>query len=123
MLIDTCTQFVDNLIKSAQQGGVEAAYHLRSKVSEYVSTDLDLPSHVQIRVRIYANTKGLASVYCYNRILENIDDFSMFVRGFNMGHPMCDFVDAGDGKECADSKLKGNVKAVTFSGWFKGKGF
>jgi hypothetical protein len=24
---------------------------------------------------------------------------------------MCDFVDAGDGKECADSKLKGNVKA------------
>lgn len=27
-----------------------------------------------------------------------------------MGYPMCDFVDAGDGKECADSKLKGNVK-------------
>jgi hypothetical protein len=34
----------------------------------------------------------------------------MFVRGFNMGHPMCDFIDAGDGKEGADSKLKGNIK-------------
>lgn len=77
---------------------------------EYVSKDLELPSHISIRVRIYANMKGLASAYCYNKILDSADDLYMFVRGFNMGYPMCDFVDAGDGKECADSKLKGNVK-------------
>lgn len=74
---------------------------------EYVSKELELPSQIAIRVRIFANTKGLASVYCCNKILNSADDLHMFVRGFNMGYPMCDFVDAGDGKECADAKLKG----------------
>ena len=78
---------------------------------EYVSNKLDLPSHIQIRVRVYANIKGLASAYCHNKILHSKADLDAFVRGFNMGHPMVDFVDAGDGKECSDSKLKGNVKA------------
>ena len=89
---------------------MEAARHLRSKACEYVSNELDLPSHIQIRVRVYANIKGLASTYCHNKILDSTADLDAFVRGFNMGHPMGDFVDAGDGKECADSKLKGNVK-------------
>ncbi|KAF1807888.1 C-x8-C-x5-C-x3-H type zinc finger protein-like protein [Eremomyces bilateralis CBS 781.70] len=107
VLIDgDCVPFVDHFVESAQQGGKEAACHLRNKVCEYASTELDLPSNIQIRVRVYANTKGLASAYCYNKILGSADGLQMFVRGFNMGHPMCDFVDAGDGKECADSKLK-----------------
>jgi hypothetical protein len=79
-------------------------------VCEYISKELELPSHIPIHVRIYANIKGLASAYYYNKILDSADDLYMFVRGFNMGYPMCDFVDAGDGKECADLKLKGNVK-------------
>lgn len=110
MLIAACAKFVDDLVTSAQHGGMEAARHLRSKVCEYVTKELDLPSHIQIRVRIYANTRGLALVYCCNKILDSMDDLAVFIRGFNMGHPMCDFVDAGDGKECADSKLKGDAK-------------
>ncbi len=76
---------------------------------EYVSNELDLPNNILIRVRVYANTKGLASIYYHSNILDSTVDLDAFVRGFNMGHPMSDFVDAGDGKECADSKLKGNV--------------
>lgn len=30
-----------------------------------------------------------------------------------MGYSMCDFVYASDGNECAESKLKGNVKAYS----------
>jgi len=104
------SQFFDDLIRSAQQGGIEAVRRLRTKICDYVSTELDLSSHIPIRIRIYANTKGLASAYCYNKILDGVDDLVMFICGFNMGYPMCDFIDAGDGKECADSKLKGNVK-------------
>jgi hypothetical protein len=88
---------------------MEAARHLRSKVCEYVSNELDLPNNIQIRVRIYANMKGLASTYYHSKILDSTADLDAFVRGFNMGHPMGDFVDAGDGKECADSKLKGKL--------------
>jgi hypothetical protein len=89
---------------------MEAARRLRSKAYEYISNELGLPSHIQIRVRVYANIKGLASAYCHNKILDSRAVLDAFVRGFNMGHPMGDIVDAGDGKECADSKLKGNVQ-------------
>jgi len=105
-------QFSDGLVASAQEGGMAAVRRLRSNICDYVSTEFGLPSHIPIRVRIYANTKGLASAYCYNQILDGADDLVMFIRGFNMGNPMCDFVDAGDGKECADAKLKGNVAAL-----------
>jgi len=88
---------------------MEAAHNLRSKVCEYVSNELDLPNNIKIKVRIYANMKGLASTYYHSKILDNIADLDAFVRGFNIGHPMSDFVDAGDGKECADSKLKGKL--------------
>ncbi|ESZ96593.1 hypothetical protein SBOR_3015 [Sclerotinia borealis F-4128] len=107
VLIDgDCMTFCDDLIKCSQQGGLEAVHRLRTQASEYISKELGLPSQTSIRVRIYVNKKGLASAYCYNGILDSADDLDMFVRGFNMGHTMCDFVDAGDGKECADSKLK-----------------
>ncbi|RDW58442.1 hypothetical protein BP5796_12372 [Coleophoma crateriformis] len=107
VLIDgDCMPFLDRFVKSAQQGGMEAARCLRSAVYDYVTRVHKLPANIQIRVRIYANTAGLASAYLYNKILFGMDNLKLFICGFNMGHPMCDFVDAGDGKECADTKLK-----------------
>lgn len=79
-------------------------------MSEYVTKELNLPRNIQIRVRIYANTKGLSSAYCHDKILDSSAEFDLFVRDFNMGHPLCDYVDAGYGKECADAKLKGKHK-------------
>lgn len=108
-LITSYLQFLDHFVQSGQQGGLEAARYLRNAVCEYVTMKFKLPSNIQIRIRVYANTKGLASAYSFNNILGSTDTLNMFVRGFNMGHPMCDFVDAGDGKECADSKLKGKA--------------
>jgi hypothetical protein len=104
---------VDDIVRSArQEGGKDAAHRLRTAVCEYVTRELDLPRHIQIRIRIYANTKSLASAYCHDKVLDSPVELDLFVRGFNMGHPMCDFVDAGNGKECADAKLKGNIKAL-----------
>jgi hypothetical protein len=57
-------------------------------------------------VRVYANVRGLAKTYRDNGILPDLR-FDDFVRGFNMGDVMCDYVDAGNGKECADEKVKG----------------
>ena len=58
-------------------------------------------------VRVYTNMKGLAKTYKDMEILPQATCFEDFVRGFNMGDPMCDYVDAGDGKECSDTKIKG----------------
>jgi hypothetical protein len=46
------------------------------------------------------------------KILDSAAELDLFARDFNMGHPLCDFVDAGNGKECADAKLKGNINSV-----------
>jgi len=39
--------------------------------------------------------------------LSSCSQLDLFVRGFNKSHPLCDFVDAGNDKEAADSKIKG----------------
>ena len=64
-------------------------------------------SHSKILIRVYANTRGL------EKLLDNdIGDgppvvIDRFVRDFNMANPLSDFIDAGNGKECADEKLRG----------------
>jgi hypothetical protein len=88
---------------------MEVAYYLRNKIHEYMLNKLDLPNNILIRIRVYTNMKGLASTYYHSKILDNITDLDIFVRGFNMGYPMGDFVDTSNRKEYADSKLKGNV--------------
>jgi hypothetical protein len=35
------------------------------------------------------------------------DTLDPFIRGFNMENVLCDFVNAGNGKECADVKIQG----------------
>lgn len=57
-------------------------------------------------VRVYANIEGLVMTYRELDITSESATMA-FIRGFNMGHAMCDFVDAGNGKECSDEKVKG----------------
>ncbi|EEH36427.2 CCCH zinc finger DNA binding protein [Paracoccidioides lutzii Pb01] len=64
--------------------------------------------------------KSLRRTYQEAQILDDEEEFELFVHGFNIGHPMCDFVDAGAGKECSDEKIRlhaGNVhrKHITFA--------
>ncbi|KAL2874840.1 hypothetical protein SGCOL_009959 [Colletotrichum sp. CLE4] len=54
--------------------------------------------------------KGLAKTYIEAGIISHPGVLDEFIRGFNMKNPMCDFVDAGNGKECADEKLKANFE-------------
>jgi hypothetical protein len=73
---------------------------------------LPTTSHpLKVIVRVYANMKGLAWIYKELDILRE-DQLDEFVRGFNMGNIMCDFVDAGNGKECADKKVGGRSHYV-----------
>lgn len=74
--------------------------YLRSKIPE-------LPHDLDIVIRIYGNMYGLNKTYCDADILEHREMFARFVRGFNMAHPLCDFVDAGNRKECSDVKIRG----------------
>lgn len=86
---------------------------LRQTILEQLpELDPDMPHYSQVMIRVYANLKGLAKVYHDTQILKNVETLNDFVRGFNRGSYLCDFVDAGNGKECADEKVKGTSKAT-----------
>ena len=91
-------------------GGEHTAQKLREATLDYAK-NLDETSKydVEIVVRIYANIEGLNKTYRDTKILSSPSQFDMFVRGFNKSHPLCDFVDAGNDKEAADSKIKGEI--------------
>jgi hypothetical protein len=81
-------------------------------LEQAIKDELRFPVPVPVvKICVYANLKGLANTYQQMDIVtkSTLDDF---VRGFNMGNATCDFVDAGDGKECADEKVKGRSHDV-----------
>lgn len=91
-------------------GGKRAASLLKQRVGETLrSWDSNTPHHLQVVVRVYANFKGLARVY--KEMDSPLHDVPIdeFVRGFNMADDVCDYIDAGNGKECSDEKVKGNL--------------
>ena len=85
-----------------------AAQLLRNAVLEYISIKIPcLPQDLEVVIKVYGNLKGLSRLYCDAKILDQREDFENFVRAFNMSHPSCDFIDAGNGKECSDDKIRG----------------
>lgn len=105
----TMCKFLDELVEGRVEGGQIAVGRLKQAVLERLrSSDPNLPHHLKVVVRVYANLRGLAKAYVDTEVLKDRDDLDQFVRGFNMGDQLCDFVDAGNGKECADEKVKGN---------------
>jgi hypothetical protein len=95
-------------VKEGADGGKRAASLLKQAVEEELrACDPSATHHVQVVVRVYANMKGLTKTYKEMDLLPQSTTFEEFVRGFNMGDVMCDYVDAGNGKECSDAKVKG----------------
>lgn len=85
---------------------------MKNATVEYVRNELPaLRPDVQVVIRVYANVKGLGKTYRDSHVLDHPDSLESFVRGFNNGNPLCDFIDAGSGKECADYKLRGEYNA------------
>ena len=102
-----CSQFLNELVKRGSSGGDEAAKLLRRAVFEYLRYDEDFKHDYKIVIRVYANIRGLSKTYADKGILPSPVAFQEFVLGFNKAHPLCDFIDAGNHKEAADTKLKG----------------
>jgi hypothetical protein len=88
-------------------GGTQANTLLKQAVEQDLNALMpEVAHHLKVVTRVYANLKGLAKVYKDAHIgTDHVLD--EFVRGFNMADAMCDFVDAGNGKECSDEKVKG----------------
>jgi hypothetical protein len=98
---------LNDLVKKGITGGDEAAKLLRRAVFDYLRYDPDFKHDQKIVIQVYANLRGLSKTYSDKGILPNTAAFAEFVLGFNKAHPLCVFIDAGNHKEAADTKLKG----------------
>ncbi|KAK3337556.1 hypothetical protein B0T19DRAFT_413070 [Cercophora scortea] len=105
-----CMPFKDELLRQGLDGGKKTASLLKQAVENELwsraSPDTDVSPNLQVLVRVYANMRGLAKTYKEMDILPDVASLDEFVRGFNMGDALCDFVEAGNGKECSDEKVK-----------------
>ncbi|KAF7592318.1 hypothetical protein BBP40_000374 [Aspergillus hancockii] len=108
VLVDgDCMNFQDNLIQSGYDGGQKAVQLLKKSIEDYLfQLDPEANPRIQCRIRVYANVSGLAKTYRETNITPADGTLEAFIQGFNMENGLCDFVDAGNGKECSDVKLR-----------------
>ncbi|QKX60430.1 uncharacterized protein TRUGW13939_07575 [Talaromyces rugulosus] len=103
--------FHEKLIQDGKNGGYEAASLLIEAVEDHVRTVVTkVPPNIQYKVRVYVNVEGLTQAYRGANILRGEDNLTTFIQGFNKADTLCDIVDAGNGKECADVKLKAHFE-------------
>ncbi|CRG83859.1 CCCH zinc finger DNA binding protein [Talaromyces islandicus] len=99
--------FHEKLIQDGQNGGYEAARLLIKAVEDHFQKcDTKLPPNILYKIRVYSNVEGLTKAYRDANVLPVGETLTPFIQAFNKANTLCDIVDAGNGKECADVKLK-----------------
>ncbi|KAJ5909081.1 hypothetical protein N7495_001763 [Penicillium taxi] len=99
-------QFRDKFVQMGQKGGRQAARALIEAVQDHVQEVVsDASPNICYKIRVYANMAGLANTYCNASVVSSQGIVRSFIQGFNMEDALCDFVDAGSGKECSDVKI------------------
>lgn len=97
-------------MKAKDEGGVAAAQELHAQIKNHLDSEGGSISSARIMVRIYANLKGLSHALARDNLSGNESrSLAPFVAGFNRAQELFDFVDAGEKKEAADFKIRGET--------------
>ena len=89
------------------EGGQSAARDLYAAIREHFESQTDSSPMPKIIVHIYANLVGMTRALHEAGTVTEENAVRQFVQGFNKCRPSFHFIDAGDDKEAADSKIKG----------------
>ncbi|KEF50822.1 uncharacterized protein A1O9_13128, partial [Exophiala aquamarina CBS 119918] len=100
--------FSDDYIKRGTAGGHDAARDLRKAVYDYLEPKPDFLPNTKIIIHIFANVARMIKTYQESRTVTDPAILPQFLQGFNREHALSCFIDAGDDKEAADSKVKGS---------------
>jgi len=98
--------FIPELTALGQNGGHKAASKLSESIKDYIGSLNE--NDFQLSVYIFFNKRGLLETFhrCgYHSARNRLEDF---VVGFNQASERFIMVDVGNGKEAADSKIKGS---------------
>jgi hypothetical protein len=104
------SQFRDEFVQNEKNGGGLAARALIEAVQDHIrKIKPDISPNIKYKIGVYANVAGLGSTYCDTSVVSSQDALNSFIQAFNMEDTLCDFVDAGSGKECSDVKIRGKL--------------
>ncbi|ROT42488.1 hypothetical protein SODALDRAFT_374815 [Sodiomyces alkalinus F11] len=95
--------FLGEFLRQGIEGGKKAAYALRAEIAGLCGKPAD---DVEVIAKVYANLNGLSRAMQRHGVVEKDSDFKDFTLGFTQAKASFDFVDVGQGKERADSKIK-----------------
>ena len=87
---------------------------MKQAVESFIKSDArSIAKNSKIIVKAYANCYGLESYLNFGNEKSELVDLQEFVRGFNQGECLFEFIDVGDGKERTDIKLKGRQQPIS----------
>lgn len=105
--------FTQDLFSAGQAGGRTAATLLREALLGYVADKTPgIANRAEILLTIFWNGKGLKETLVRNNVC-TWDEFDGFCHGFNQSTHLFSIVDAGNGKEAADTKIKEHLRLFT----------
>ena len=95
--------FADELFAKGKEGGKEAARLLEREITNHISNH-NVP--FSIWLHIYFNRNGLKNTLRKCKVCSS-EQFEDFCLGISQASPRFALIDAGQGKEAADIKIKG----------------
>jgi hypothetical protein len=101
------TQFHDDFVIKAFDGGVEAGRRFRDAVTDYWHKNPVQRTDDKIVIYAFADLVGLSQAYQSAGMGLFASKMRQFFMGFCQSHPLTNFSDAGEQELAADSKLKG----------------
>ena len=99
-------QFQAELLRQGAVGGAKAAQQLFVELQENF-WKFDGSKGWKVMVRIFLKLEGLQQTCLNQHLLQDDSTLRQFAAGFTQNQPLFDFIDACQGKERADYKLKG----------------
>ncbi|KAJ8522541.1 hypothetical protein ONZ45_g907 [Pleurotus djamor] len=102
--------FTQDLFEMGQTGGRQAAMLLRESLFTYITEENPgIANRAELLLTIFWNAKGLKETLIRNRVCTG-EQFEGFCYGFNQSAHLFSIVDAGFGKEAADTKIKEHIR-------------
>ncbi|KAK5947982.1 hypothetical protein OHC33_011023 [Knufia fluminis] len=102
--------FQDEQIAQGIDGGENTERDLRDAITTYFASQGAYTQADNVLMRVFANLKGLGGTYAGAGIIQGDSKFRDFVLGFNKSHKFSEYIDAGNSKEAADSKIKATTQ-------------
>lgn len=105
------TQFRDRFVRAGDEGGASAAQTLSNSIKEVLLPRLGKDAdQYRVMVRVYANLAGLSKImFRLGNTGSDARSLASFAAGFTGSQDLYEFIDAGDGKDCASAKIQGTL--------------